>query len=124
VTTIVPFMSGPWIQQKYLYVPGVENVTFDERVRPGIGEPEEIGVAKNPFPCVVAPAYVRGLGSVPNGTIGVTWFGAVGPAGSWSVCFPHCSRYFFGPKTMLCTSLVDLVTNVTVDPALTLRTFG
>ena len=56
MTTIVPLMSGPWIQQKYLYVPGVENVTLDERVSPGIGDPDESGVAKNPLPCVVAPA--------------------------------------------------------------------
>ncbi len=104
--------------------PGVENVTLDERGSPGIGAPAATGVAKNPLPCVVAPAYVSGFGSVPYGTIGVTWFGAVGPEGSRSVFFPHCSRYFFGPKTMLCTSLGDLLTNVTVVPALTLSTFG
>jgi len=27
VTTIVPAMSGPWIQQKNLYVPAFVNVT-------------------------------------------------------------------------------------------------
>ena len=50
-------MSGPWIQQKYLYVPGFVNVTFDERGSP-IGAPAVSGVAKKPFPCVEAPSYV------------------------------------------------------------------
>ena len=55
MTTIVPPMSGPWIQQKYLYVPGVENVTLDDRGSP-IGAPEVNGVTKKPLPWVVAPA--------------------------------------------------------------------
>ena len=32
--------------------------------------------------------------------------------------------YFFGPKTMLCGSVGDLFTNVTVVPALTVSLFG
>ena len=36
-------------------IPGVENVTRDDRGRP-IGAPAATGVAKKPFPCVDAPA--------------------------------------------------------------------
>ena len=49
VTTIVPPMSGPWIQQKYLYVPGFVNVTFDDcgsgTARPGRHRRREEAVA-------------------------------------------------------------------------------
>ena len=57
VTTTVPPMSGPWIQQKYLYVPGVENVTRDALGNP-IGAPAVSSVTKNPFPCIAFPEYV------------------------------------------------------------------
>ena len=55
VTTTVPPMSGPWIQQKNLYVPGVENVTRDARGSP-IGDPDVSSVTKKPLPCIVFPA--------------------------------------------------------------------
>src|SRR5262249_7477232 len=52
VTTIVPLMSGPWIQPMYLNVPGFVTVTFHDCGR-GSALPSAVtGVAKKPFPCV------------------------------------------------------------------------
>ena len=53
VTTIVPLMSGPWIQQKYLNVPAFVNVTFHERGSGIVLSVDITGVAKKPLPCVV-----------------------------------------------------------------------
>ena len=55
MTTTVPPMSGPWIQQKNLYVPGVENVTREARGSP-IGDPDVSSVTKKPLPCIAFPA--------------------------------------------------------------------
>src|SRR6185503_19187886 len=63
VTTIVPPMSGPWIQQKYLYVPGAVNFTLEACGNP-TGAPDVSGVAKKPLPWVASPSYVYGVGSV------------------------------------------------------------
>ena len=49
MTTTVPPISGPWIQQKNLYVPGAEKVTRDARGSP-IGAPAVSSVTKKPFP--------------------------------------------------------------------------
>ena len=43
-------MSLPWIQQKYLYVPGVLNVTRDAFGSGTAGEPAVTGVPRKPLP--------------------------------------------------------------------------
>ena len=53
MTSISPFMSGPWIQQKNVYLPGFVNVTDDE-CGSGTGPgPIVTGVAKKPLPWFV-----------------------------------------------------------------------
>src|SRR5262249_12393325 len=52
VTTTIPPMSGPWIQQNYLDVACFVNVTCHDWGR-GRAFPSAVtGVAKKPFPCV------------------------------------------------------------------------
>ena len=47
------------------------------------------------------------------------------PEASGRSVFPHLpGQAFFGPNTMLCTSLGDLFKNVTVVPAFTDSVFG
>ena len=99
MTTIVPPMSGPWIQQKYLYVPGVENVTLDER-----GSARDRRARTRPASrrtrCRVSSRRrtCSGLGSVPYGMIGVAWFGLSGPVGQQVGLLPPLLQVLLRPE--------------------------
>ena len=118
MTTTVPPMSGPWIQQKNLYVPGVENVTRDARGNP-IGAPgrqlrDEEAVAVHRLPRVRVRLRVGRERQERRHLVRAR----SGPAGGDRSASAIFSTYFGGPKTRLCTSLGALFGKFTVVPGL------
>ena len=119
VTTTVPPMSGPWIQQKYLYVPGCR-----ER------HPRRPRQRRSAHPAVSGVRRSRCRGRRPRRRC--SGFGSdaereerrhlvrarSGPSGTGRSSCPSARCTSSGRTTMLCTSLGDLLTKLTVVPGL------